>query len=799
LSTEALAKFVVVHGHFYQPPRENPWLEAVEVQDGAHPFHDWNERVTAECYAPNTAARRVDAANRILDIVNNYEKISFNVGPTLAAWLAQRRPDVYAKILEADTRSRQARGGHGNAIAQPYNHVIMPLATRRDKVTQVRWGIEDFRRRFGRDPEGMWLPETAVDNETLEVLAEAGIGFTILAPQQARRVRPLDSDAWEDLGEQGIDPARAYRWQAPGGPSLALFFYDGPISHAIAFEDALARGEHLAGRLRAGFSDARTWPQLVHCATDGESYGHHVQFGDMALAAALEQVEREGFAQLTNYGAYLAAHPPTHEVEIREATSWSCAHGVERWRADCGCRIRGDWHQRWRAPLRAALDWLRDQADALFEARAGALLKDPWEARDEYVRVVLDRSRDARADFFARHQRRTLDAGQQVTAMRLLELQRQRLLMYTSCGWFFDEISGLEAMQVLKYAAMAIQYVRSLGGGALEEEFVRRLQSAPSNVPELGDGAAVYRRLVRPALVDLRRVVAHYAISGLFEAYGEEARIYAYSVRRLDEQGQSDGTSTLRVGHVQVRGEITGDAEEATYALLHHGGYDVHCGVRRFTDLATYDDVKAELLRRYEHGSLSEIVRALDQHFPGEPYSLRHLFLEERRTILGLVTESVLERHETTYRRLWEETRKLIRYLREAEAEAPEALTMIARHVLAQDITAEIAQIDASGAIPERVFDLLREAQTLGLTLDLSDASPAMSRAVAGAIDALAAQPSTARVQTALRLIDGARRLGVDFGLWPAQNRLFEIWRARPGARAALGPLAESLGFLLAG
>ncbi len=789
-------KFVAVHGHFYQPPRENPWLEAIEVQDAAHPWHDWNERIAVECYAPNTAARRVGAGNRILDIVNNYEKISFNVGPTLFSWLERHRPDVYAKILDADRASRAARGGHGNAIAQVYSHAIMPLCSRRDKVTQVRWGLEDFRHRFGRQPEGMWLAETAADGESLEVLAEAGLRFTILAPHQARRIRPLGADAWDDARDP-VDPSRAYLWRGRDRASLALFFYDAPISHAIAFEGALARGEVLAERLRAGFEASRGWPQLVHCATDGESYGHHTKFGDMALAAALEEIERAGFATLVNYGQYLAAHPPTHEAEIHDNSSWSCPHGVERWRADCGCRRRGDWRQRWRGPLRAALDWLRDQVDLLFEHRARALLKDPWEARDDYIRVLLDRSREVQADYFARHARRPLDDAERVKAIHLLEMQRQRLLMYTSCGWFFDEISELEAVQVLKYAAMAVQYVRSLGGGALEDEFVRRLARAPSNVPEFGDGAGVYRRLVRPAIVDLRRVVAHYAISSLFERYREEERIYAYAVRRLDEQGDADGGTALRIGRVSVRAEITGETEEAAYAVLHYGGHDFHCGVRGFTDAESYAEIAADLRQRYARAGLSDMVRGLDHHFPGEPYTLRHLFLEERRRILARVTQGVLERNEAAYRRMWDENRKLVRYLRDVDATVPEALTMVARHLLARDITRELWEMEATRVVPERVFELMDEAQALGLSLDLGAGDAPMRRAVSLAMDALTADPTPERGRSVLALVECADRLRVGFGFWQTQNRFFEIWGRRPDARPALRPLAERLGFRL--
>jgi alpha-amylase/alpha-mannosidase (GH57 family) len=525
--------FITIHGHFYQPPRENPWLETVEVQDGAAPYHDWNARVTAECYAPNTAARRVGQSNRILDIVNNFEKISFNVGPTLLAWLERHAPDIYAKIVEADRLSAAARAGHGNAIAQVYNHMIMPLASRRDKTTQVLWGLADFRHRFRREPAGFWLPETAVDNETLEVLAEAGLTFTILAPHQAWRVRKIGSDAWEEVADR-IDPSRAYLWRGPRDMTLTLFFYDGPISRAIAFGDALDRGENLVARLRAGIDANRPWPQLVHCATDGESYGHHKAFGDMALAAAIRQIEADGFATLTNYGVFLAEHAPTHEVQIREQTSWSCSHGIERWRSDCGCRIRGDSQQRWRTPLRDALDWLRDQIDLFFEARAGAFLKDPWAARDAYVAVVLDRSPERLGAWLEGHQRAPLDAAAQVETRRLLEMQRNRMLMFTSCGWFFDEISSLEPVQILKYAAIAMQYLRDLGGGQLEPEFVRRLEAAPSNVAEFHDGADVYRKLIRPAVVDHRRVVAHYAVHGLFDPQPDDAAVYAWRVHRLD-------------------------------------------------------------------------------------------------------------------------------------------------------------------------------------------------------------------------------------------------------------------------
>ncbi|HEX6496813.1 MAG TPA: glycoside hydrolase, partial [Acidobacteriaceae bacterium] len=384
MSVSPAHRFVCVHGHFYQPPRENPWLETVETQDSASPYHDWNERITAECYAPNGAARIVDSKNRILRITNNYARMSFNVGPTLLSWMQDKAPLTYAMIRDADRLSQRQFGGHGSAMAQVYNHMIMPLASTRDRETQIVWGIADFEHRYGRKPEGMWLAETAVDLESLDLLARHGIRFTILAPHQCARVRPLSgadapstviakdlttsADAsevavmkarWKETPEASVDTTQPYLVQTSPGHSIAVFFYNGPVSRAIAFDGLLNSGEAFADRLMGGFGE-REGAQLVHVATDGESYGHHHRHGEMALAYAFQLIE-EGDAKLTNYGQFLANFPPAYEAEIVENSSWSCFHGVERWRSDCGCNGgRPGCNQKWRAPLREALDWLRD-------------------------------------------------------------------------------------------------------------------------------------------------------------------------------------------------------------------------------------------------------------------------------------------------------------------------------------------------------------------------------------------------------------------------------------------------------
>jgi alpha-amylase/alpha-mannosidase (GH57 family) len=483
---------ICIHGHFYQPPRENPWLGVIERQESAEPYHDWNERITAECYRPNAAARILDESGNEMAASNNYARISFDFGPTLLSWLEQAAPDVYAAVQAAD------RVAHG-AVAQAYNHMILPLANARDRSTQVIWGSRDFAHRFGREPEGMWLPETAVDLDTLEDLASAGIQFTILAPRQAHRVRRFGSSRWQDVSGGRIDPRFAYQVRLPSERHIAVFFYDAELSQAVAFEGLLNDGRALAQRLASAIDGRRREPQLVSIATDGESYGHHHRFGEMALAAALRLLDQRPEVLLTNYRAFLATHPPAREVEIVENSSWSCVHGVERWRADCGCNTGGfpAWHQAWRGPLRAALDWLRDQLAPAYQLAALKLVWNPWAARNDYVDVLLDRSPAAASAFLRHHARRELAPPELDRLWNLMEMQRFAMFMYTSCGWFFDDISGIEASQILAYAARAVELAAACLDLNLEPGLLRRLALARGNVPHLPDGRAVYLEQVR--------------------------------------------------------------------------------------------------------------------------------------------------------------------------------------------------------------------------------------------------------------------------------------------------------------
>ena len=779
-------RLLCIHGHFYQPPRENPWLEAIERQDSAHPYHDWNERITAECYGPNATSRILNSQGRIAEITNNYAHISFNFGPTLLAWLEKKAPDVYQAILNADVDSATRFGGHGSALAQAYNHTILPLEPRREKVTQVRWGIADFVARFGRRPEGLWLPETAVDLETLEVLVDEGIAFTLLAPHQADGIRPAGAEEWASFHE-GRDTSRAYRVPLPSGRSIAVFFYDGGLSRAVAFERLLQDGSTFADQLMRGFQGRAGDAPLVHIATDGETYGHHHRYGEMGLAFALRWLEERPDVELTNYGEYLELHPPTWEARIRERTSWSCQHGIERWKSDCGCsggRGTEQWTQGWRAPLRAALDWLRDEIAPHYEWAAGALLRDPWEARDRYVDVVLDRSVESVERFFIEHAAHPLTLDERQRALRLLELQRHTLLMYTSCGWFFDDMSGIETTQVLLYAARAIQLASEVFPDEvrIEEEFLERLAPARSNLAEWGDGRAIYHRVVDPARVDRGKAGAHYAISSLFEEHDEDETIYSFRFQRRDERRVGAGQATLLFGRVEVTSLVTEARDDLAYAVLHLDNHNLVGGVgpwrgpERFEALVR--DVSAPFLRT----DFANVIRVLDREFDASTYSLRSLFGEAQRRIVDRILQTSIEEAESIFGQVYEERAPLLRFLADLDIPRPRPFLVAAEYVLNVKLRRMLEQPEPSLAAIQAT---IAEAAATGVPIDAPAASYVAQRAVERQLDRLAEAPGD--VRRLERVAEFARVLeaSLPLDLWGAQNRYFELLRQpRPHSSA---------------
>jgi alpha-amylase/alpha-mannosidase (GH57 family) len=679
--------YICIHGHFYQPSRENPWFGEVEIQDSAYPFHDWNERISAECYAPNSAARILDEKKCIINIVNNYSQLSFNFGPTLLFWMEKHEPEIYASILEADQQSQIRFSGHGSAIAQVYNHMIMPLANSRDKHTQVFWGIQDFRFRFKRDPEGMWLPETAVDLETLEILSQKDIKFTILSPNQACQIRKIGERDWIDVSDGKIDPKRPYLVQLPSGKNIAVFFYDGPISHDIAFGDLLQNGELFARRLLQSFSQKQSDAQIVHVATDGESYGHHHRFGDMALAYCLDKIDSDKKASLTVYGEFLEKHPPEYEVAIAENSSWSCVHGVERWRSDCGCNTgqHPGWTQAWRGPLRKAMDWLRDHAISLFEKELADFVRDPWEVRNEYIQVVLDRSEKNGESYFSRHQTRDLSRKEKTKVLKLLELQRNVMLMYSSCGWFFDEISGIETVQAMKYAGRAIQISREISGMDLEPGYIKRIAEAPSNNSAFTNGAEIYERSVRPAMLDLLSIGVHYAVSSLFEDYPETIRIGEYTAHSQSCDITESPSQKLALGKAKIHSDVIWDEEQISYAVLHLGDHNLIGGVRRFTNDQAFSLMQRDIKRAFQQGDIPQLVRLMDRYFGDHNYSLWHLLRDKKRQILNQVLESTLEETETSLRQIFENHYSVMSALKENNIPLPKAFSTSVEFILNAD------------------------------------------------------------------------------------------------------------------
>ena len=768
-------RYICIHGHFYQPPRENAWLEDIEMQDSAYPYHDWNERITAECYAPNAASRILDSEDFITQIVNNYTKISFDFGPTLLSWLEAKAPDVYQAILDADKESQQIFSGHGSALAQAYNHMIMPLANHRDRYTQVVWGMRDFEHRFGRKPEGMWLPETAVDLETLDIMTEQGIKFTILAPHQASRVRQIGTDKWHDVSNTTIDPTIAYKLSLPSGRKLDIFFYNGPISSSVAFEDILKSGADFANQLVGAFSKEHSRPQLVHIATDGESYGHHHRFGDMALAFALHYIETSGLARITNYGEYLEKHPPTHEVEINEKTSWSCPHGIDRWWSDCGCNAGRNpkWSQAWRTPLRNALDWLRDNLTPRYEAKAREFLKDPWTARDDYINVILDRSQENVQKFMEQHRNRELNEAEVVTVLKLMELQRHAMLMYTSCGWFFDELSGIETVQIIQYAGRAIQLARELFGDDIELSFLERLELAKSNITQHGDGRNIYEKFVRSAMVDLTKVTAHFAVSSLFEQYGEQADIYCYHVDIEDYQISECGKARLAAGRARVTSNITGESNTLSFGVLHLGDHNINAGVREYQGEEAYQMMVAETTQTCAAADFPEVIRLLDKHFGDSTYSIKTLFLDEQRKVLDSILESALSEIEAVYRQVYEHHYPPMRFLSELGNPIPRSFHSAAEFILNSELRKAVSSDTLD---PERIRSLLDETQTWEAELDNEGLSYFLQQNLEQMAARLADTPEDIDLlKELLTAMEITRSVPFVVDLWKVQNLYHEI------------------------
>ncbi|MFP4482354.1 MAG: DUF3536 domain-containing protein [Thermovirgaceae bacterium] len=767
-----MTRYVCIHGHFYQPPRENPWTESVEIQESAAPFHDWNDRITAECYEPNTTARLLDESGRIRLLLNNFSRISFNFGPTLFSWLERRRRDVYEKILEADAESLSRFSGHGTAIAQVYNHMILPLASERDKKNQILWGLADFRHRFGRKSEGMWLPETAADIATLECLADAGIRFTILAPHQGRRIGEMLQDRLEKEGKN-IDTTLPAICRLPSGRSITIFFYDASLSADIAFGPLLNDGSDFFRRILSLFPPRDGIPRLVHAATDGETFGHHHHFGEMALAYCLDRIEKSREVRLSTYGEFLDTDPPVQEVALLENTSWSCVHGIERWRSDCGCSGNGQSrHQKWRGPLRDALNWLKERLDHIFETESKDLLASPWKVRDEYIQVILERKPESAESFLERRLVQGLEPGLVRRALSLLEMQRHGMLMFTSCAWFFEDIGRIETVQVLRYAARAIQLAGIFTEEPLEEVFLEKLESAPGNTRTLPDGSEVYKTMVLPAKVDLFRVAAHYAIFALFREKAESININRYAVETEELDILETGKGNLAIGRCRFRSLVTLEGKTISFAAFHLDGHNVLCGTGGFKETKTHETMSRCIRTAYREGYVQGIAREMDRFFGHHNYTMDHLFRDEKRLVLEGVSEKTAGPFLESCRTFSEKHAPLMEYLAENDMTVP----YVFRTALLLSLTRELEVLFRQRRLDlDLVEDRADEFSRWGLEIPFSGFADEASKHLEKLIAEAGRASDAKSLEAALRLLAFFDRFGEPMDLQKGQKAFFEL------------------------
>lgn len=775
-------RFVCLHGHFYQPPRENPWIEDVEVQESAAPYHDWNERITHECYAANATSRILNDEGFIRRIVNNYSRISFNFGPTLLSWMDNHAPHLVDAFIEADEESREMFSGHGSAIAQVHSHIIMPLANRRDKRTQILWGISDFSSRFGREPEGMWLAETAVDLETLDIMSEMGLSFVILAPRQARRVRDLSAEKWREVDENSLNTRSPYLCKLPSGGSMAVFFYNGSIAQELAFGDLLKDGKGFAERLCKGFDSDVSKAQLVNVATDGETYGHHHRFGDMALAYALNHIEENNLAEITVYGEFLEKYPPAAEVELYENSSWSCAHGVERWRSDCGCHVGGgpDWNQNWRAPLRKAMDRLRDLLGEVFEKESREILKKPWEARDQYEPVTRDRSKTE--EFLEKYAVSGLEKNERVKAMKLLEMQRHGLLMYASCGWFFDDISGLEATQVMRCACRAIQLAREISGDSPEEEYLKILEEAHSNISELGTGSEIYLKMVKPLEADLLKIGACHSLESLFDdARNSYDEYHCFVIETNSVQRVESGKLTLCSGKAAVYSKVTLEEQDQYFCALNLGDQNVLAGVSLlhgspdsdpFSSEETGQVIKAIRIS-FAESDVLETIKLIHGHFRDRTYDTKDLFDDGRWRVQHKLLESARSTLKSSLLPIFKEYSHTLKAARKGRSSLPKVLKAALELLLNSDLEEALTRSEVDILELSLLHD---EAIRWSMSWDGENTRLWATRAANSLALDLKMAPLALKVLEKLdQFLGVADMMNLEPNLWECQNEVYRV------------------------
>lgn len=773
-----MSKFFVLHGHFYQPPREDPWWQSVPRQDSAYPFHDWNERIYWECYLPNATARVYDNDGRIIDIVNNYCYINFNFGPTLLLWLKAHHPDFINFLKQADAFSREKNHGHGNAIAQAYNHMILPLASERDKDTQVYWGKKFFEAIYGREPEGMWLPETACNYATLRYLIKHGIKYIILSPYQVESVRRIGEKEWHDVSHGNIDTQRAYRIFVDEDKNsyIDCFFYHGPLSHAISFQQIMHSAQSCAQRIIASYGVGENL--LLSIATDGETFGHHHPFSEMCLAYLMKYELPSHGVLCTNFGNYLEKFPPQYEVRLKRGendlgTSWSCAHGVRRWYDDCGCRIGfyPHWNQKWRKPLRDALDWLRTELDLIFEKFGSQIFNDPWQARNEYIQVIVEPGEENIRKFYSQYAK--VDDSRLVEGMKLLEMEHMGMLFYTSCGWFFDEISGIETVQNLKYAARAIQLAKEISGEDLEEHFLKKLALARSNIARFGNGRGVYEMLVKPYYQEWENYILSYLIYNTF--FECDKKFYKFEVAKEEEHKIAKGEHRVDVGRVRLKDTHLLDEAERTYLIRHQNYENLECY------LSDFEDAKFRQLKSLFEGEVwitdkDKLAEVIHRFFPPQSYGIKDVHPEEQERI---VKEIFFNRKYEIFSALndvWKANLPLIEEYRDLGLRLPYEMSLLGMSILNFKIKEAMLNFgnDYDFKWLDEIKQLITQAKEMKMELDLFEVKE-LAREIAEHLARDVCDRKTDRIDILIRFQREMMNLQIDYYDYVVQNIIADL------------------------
>jgi alpha-amylase/alpha-mannosidase (GH57 family) len=791
---------VIIHGHFYQPPRENPWTAEIEQQASAAPFHDWNERITSECYFANTRSRIQDGRGRLEQVVNNYEHISFNFGPTLLSYLEEKHPACYRRILKADSLSFK-KNGFGNAMAQAYNHMIMPLASARDRQTQIHWGIEDFYARFKRAPRGLWLPETAVNQATCQDLVRAGIEFILLAPTQAQAYRPLNGGDWQT---SAIPTDRSYLCRTAAG-DLQILFYHAGLSSAVAFEHLLRNAGIFADRIeQAGRESSLDSDHLVMVCSDGESYGHHEKLGDMCLAYLATRDLPQRDIQLTTPAEFLDNHPPQFEVKLKpgknqQGTAWSCAHGVDRWQADCGCSDGGpmEWSQAWRAGLRKGFDRLAEALDRQFEQSCANLVKDPWAARDDYIKVILGKPLGAAQNFLNEHliidSTAEPEADARSAVFRLMEMQLNRMLMYTSCGWFFADLAGLEPVQNLKYAVRAAELGRLIAKRSLDTEMNTELATSFSNLAEKYSALDLIELRVRPGQLSPQKAAIQHTILNLLSASEDSERHYNFRLSVHRQSSASRSGFDVACSRLTVLAEGTREGGTFEVAVLNGSGLRLQAFVSDYSaekKTPNPDEILASIEKDGFENACQKWASVYQSAF-----CLADLLVDVRAKVVEALLDPLLQELSETYEQVFSQHEGLLRTLEPLGIALPRQLQFPVGWAGSLRFN-ELVERALDDDTLDRAVELAKWMEALDVSLDKLPAGQLVSNRLDELLDSIIADARPEPIGVFIRLLQSSRSIGLNVDETGLQ---YKISRALSSLLAGLlgqerigGPLVDT-------